>query len=242
MAPTFAKIYPRNNKKSYEWLGRLESCHREYIQEVKSDLSSIAYQLSISNAKVRGDRVGWKMGQTSDVDLLTGEVDEAATAHARWDFDLGSGMLNLYGTDEEHPVWFFDEGKSLWMSLGKGQSHCFLKRTTLFKLNGSQYTLVCEDLDKQAISCHDQALDHMCRQLNLIPPHPRIFRVPKPDPHIIRHDIVGSGAFGTVFAGIDVSTQKVVAIKEIDIRRKTDYEALTNEIQVATSFPVGPLT
>ena len=244
MAPTFAKIYSRaNDPNSWEWVKTItDSHHRQYIQEVKSHLGNIAYQLSLSNAEARVNRVGWKLGRTSDVDLLTGEVNEKLTAHALLCFDLGSGMLNLYGTDEARKVGYFDVRQSQWMSLGTGQSHCFTTQRHNFKLDEITYTLVFENLDKQARSLHDQTLIHMFKKLNLIPPHPRIFSIPRPNPDITLHDIVGIGAFGTVFAGIHDPTGKRVAVKQIDIKRKTDYEALNNEIRVATSFPVGSLT
>ena len=240
--PPFAKIYPRdeNGIKSLHTI--TGSCHRQYIQEAPDIQGNIAFQLSMSNLSVNKNNLGWKMGRTSDVNLLTGEVNEALTAHALLCFDMRSGLINLCGVDEKYQVCFFDVKTSIWRLLETGQSRCFSTRMNIFKLQKFVYAFVYEDLGKQARELHHRTLNHMFKKLNLIPPHPRIFSIPGPDPDIELHDIVGAGGFGTVFAGIHNPTGKPVAVKQIDIRRGADYEALKNEIRVATSFPVGSLT
>lgn len=245
-------------KREYE--GEDRSSQRETNPEASStaeDSDSSAetlwagqFALDFSSYHVRGWAIGRgnsKFGENRGVDLILcrpgkGSKLGVAAVHALIQFHLQSGVLMLVGLSDANPIKYFLDYERAPILLRHRESHALYQKVNRFSFGKLDFKLVYEDLDEVALQNFISVRNACLEGQGGRAPHPHLHPVPQENYRMvgssILHQNLSSGAFGWVYAAIDVRSGAPLAIKELAIkdREMAKHPDIKNELRIANSF------
>lgn len=194
--------------------------------------------LSIGKGKSR-------LGEDCGVDLLTTFLGTPSRGiidtHGIIYFHSQSGYLMIKGVNDQHPVRYMLDNEL--KDLGAEQSHMLWQSTNVFYLGHVEFSLTYSRLDASALRSLRRALKKAFEQGGLSTPESRLPVLPNQTPlkrlgSAVAYVYVGSGGYGMVGVGVDISTGDPCAIKSVPIKKASTLREMINEIEISLKFGV----
>ena len=184
-------------------------------------------------------------GEDRGVDLLTtcpgtpsrGIID----IHAIIYFHSQTRYLMIKGLNDQHPVRYMLDNELI--DLGKEKSHMFWQPTNIFYLGEVEFSLSYLKLTTPELSQFGLALSKAFEKGGFSSSESRLPVMPNLAPlkrlgSAVVFNYVGSGGYGMVGIGVDISTGDPCAIKTVPIKKPTTLSEIINEIEISLKFEV----
>ncbi|KAL9023488.1 MAG: hypothetical protein Q9196_007169 [Gyalolechia fulgens] len=230
------------------------------------------YSLSLQDPVKEKTSIGWRMGkgfsgvladpaygdnQSVDLILIRPGMRSKQTApiHARIRFHARSGVLMLFGVENDRPVLYKTHDASTALQLRQGEGHVLYQKSNLFWVGRLQYDLVFTEFGteqyaafvakRNAVIYGSEApttalLQHDAMSAPL--PHAALSAVPRPEDmkkgRVITHGMIGYGAFGRVFPAVDARTGEPLAVKQHLPTNQHQLRAIRVEADIGNLFQI----
>ncbi|KAL8979044.1 MAG: hypothetical protein Q9177_006241 [Variospora cf. flavescens] len=213
------------------WAG----CYALSLQDPIQDKTSIGWKLGKGASGALADKA---YGDHQGVDLLLirpGDRGSKQTApvHARICFHARSGVLMIFGVENDRPVLYQTHDARAPLSLGRGKSHVLYQATNSFSVGRLHYNLVFTELGLEQYSAFVEKRNAVLFPPDTTVPHYAISAVPRAQDvkrgNVITHGILGYGGFARVFPAVHARTGEPLAVKQHLPNKKRQLDAIALE-------------
>lgn len=198
---------------------------------------------------------GWLLGRGGSeasktnpkIDVLVLRYEQrhhmgVARFHAAIHFHKESGILMLTAASDKFPVIYVLDNEEL--ELSSGQGHALFQRSNRFRLGKLEFLLRYEDVDAAGYATWVSARNALLANHNLPAPCKDIMALPwrqnfdRLNEYIL-HETLGTGAFGWVKASVHRMTGRPYAVKQLDLKRRSESKACNDEVKTSDELKVG---
>ncbi|KAL8871098.1 MAG: hypothetical protein Q9174_003001 [Haloplaca sp. 1 TL-2023] len=210
----------------------------------------LCYEFNFDNISKGGKPLGCTIGKGSSkqgqhgqgVDMWVATPDQKGVAEIQAAIYLHpvSGVLMVAGMDANIPVVYNANGSHV--PLQDGESHVILGQYNLLTIGDSAFCLEVPTYDpssnEASYRLYTSARDRAMKKAGLSAPNRHLNSLPRNDQmeqfhHVVVHNTITEGAFGTILAGIDRCAGEPLGIKLMNIGGRRDLEEMIPELEVS---------
>ena len=176
------------------------------------------------------------------LDCPADSTDEIADFHAVLRVNTQSGFLMIEGSDDLHPVQYLLDGKLV--ALGAGKRHSLWQSVNHFSLGMVEFVLEYAPTGPAGLQKLRQARDRVFKGRGFSAPNALLPIIPPSamETHRIGNTLLfgslGSGGYGMVRIGINITTGDVCAMKSIRTNNPIVLQEILNEASILLKYPV----
>ncbi|KAL8758033.1 MAG: hypothetical protein Q9184_004044 [Pyrenodesmia sp. 2 TL-2023] len=220
---------------------------------IKSQYWAGCYVLALQDPVKAKTSIGWRLGKGDlaygddlgvDIVLIrpgTGSGSrQTAPVHARIRFHARSGVLMIFGVENDRPVLYKTHDAHAPLSLGQGEGHVLYQPSNTFYVGKLHYDIVFREFGSDDYSTFVEKRNAVLYGPGTAVPHHAISAVPRPEDvkrgTVITHGMLGYGGFGRVFPAVQARTGEPLAVKQHLPTKKSQLKVIALEADIGASF------